>query len=117
MKGFFSASDAEIIRTVAEGIKSGRFKVFVKGTTGFCILHLPQTALESPQVLHFYSEKPGDRSALVQAVLDFLKRKGYNKLIGINRSGFPDDVWTRAFRNSGWEIKPVKTVFEFEVKQ
>lgn len=117
MRPFFPATDAEIIKDVANGILSGEYKVFVSGNSAFCILRLPQKPLDTPQVLHFYSEKPGLRSALVGRVLDFVREKGYNKLRAINGSGFPDEIWQRAFRHKDWEIKPVKTVFDFEVKQ
>lgn len=117
MRPFFSASDADIIKEVANGIISGEYRVFVIENAAFCILRMPQKALDIPQVLHFYSEKPGLRSALVSRVLDFVRKKGYNKLRAINGSGMPDEVWQRAFQHKEWEIKPVKTVFDFEVKQ
>lgn len=117
---FFPATSAEIIKEVAKHISKGG--VFVNWERGlpvaFCIVVWPENALETPQVLHFYSE--GSRAAtrqLVAYVLDKVKQKGYNKLRAINGSGASDDIWTRAFNYEGWEIKPVKTVFEFEVKQ
>lgn len=116
MRPFFSASDADIIKEVARGVASKEYKVFILDNAAFCIIRMPQNALDIPQVLHFYSEKPALRSKLVAHVLDFVKEKGYNKLRAINGSGFPDDVWQRAFRHKDWEIKPVKTVFDFEVK-
>lgn len=114
MRGFFPASDSEILREVAEGVKSGRLKVFISENAAFCILTIPQNKLDYPQVLHFYSERKGLRGALVARVLAFVKKIGYNKLQAINGSGMDDEIWTRAFRHEGWEIKPVKTVFEFE---
>lgn len=116
---FFSASKKEIIEELVRLVLTG--SVFVHYETGtpvaFCIVHWPKSALETPQVMHFYSE--GSRAssrALVVHILDKVKQKGYNKLRAINGSGVSDDIWTRAFRYKGWEIKPVKTVFEFEVK-
>jgi hypothetical protein len=117
MRGFFPASDVDILRAIADGLKSGRFRIFVKDQAAFCILALPQTALDDPQVLHFYAEKPALRHALVSTVLAFVRSQGYNKLIAINGSGKDDEVWTRAFRHEGWRINPVKTVFEFEVEK
>lgn len=117
MRDFFPATPAEIIREIACGVISGKYHVFLQGDAAFCILALPQTPLELPQVLHFYSEKPALRRALVGRVLDFVREKGYNKLRAINGSGTADDIWQRAFRHKGWEIKPVKTVFEFEAVQ
>lgn len=118
---FFSATPADIIKEVAKRIGAGG--VYVVNRKGgdpiaFAIVDWPQSALETPQVLHFYSEgTKGETRALVAHILDKVKEKGYNKLRAVNGSGAPDDIWTRAFRHEGWEIKPVKTVFEFEVKQ
>lgn len=117
MRPFFSASDADILKAIAAGIVSKEYKVFTLDNAAFCILRMPQSALETPQVLHFYSEKPHLRAKLVVHVLDFVKNNGYNKLRAINGSGMPDEVWQRAFRHKDWEIKPVKTVFDFEVKK
>lgn len=117
MRPFFTASDADIIKEIAQGILSKEYKVFTLENAAFCILRMPQKALDMPQVLHFYCEKPSLRTKLVAHVLDFVKNSGYNKLRAINGSGFPDEVWQRAFRHKDWEIKPVKTVFEFEVKK
>lgn len=116
MRPFFTATDAEIIKEVAAGILSKEYKVFVLENAAFCIIRLPQKALEMPSILHFYAEKPSLRVKLVSHVLDFVKNSGYTRLRAINGSGFPDEVWQRAFRHKDWEIKPVKTVFEFEVK-
>lgn len=119
MKPFFQASDAEILKEVAKHINLGG--VFVKynlqnAPVAFCIVAWPDNVFETPQILHFYSEgSKAQTRALVRHVLDKVREKGYNKLHAINGSGAPDEVWTRAFRHEGWEIKPVKTVFEFEV--
>lgn len=115
MRPYFPVSDIEIIREIACGVLSGHYKVLLQGEAAFCILAMPQNPLEVPQVLHFYSEKPAHRHALVAQVLDFVRKSGYNTLRAINGSGTTDDIWTRAFRHEGWEIKPVKTVFEFKV--
>ena len=117
MKPFFSVTDAEIISEVVKYIHAGGVLVqYEKGAPiAFCIIDWPKSALDIPQILHFYSE--GSREItriLVGAVLDKVKQKGYNKLRAVNGSGISDEVWTRAFRYEGWEIKPVKTVFEFE---
>lgn len=117
MKGFFSADCAEILRDIAEGVASLRYKMFISENSAFCILQMPKTPFEFPQVLHFYSEKPSLTNPLVSKVLDFVKNSGYNKLIAINGSGIPDEVWTRLFHHKDWKIKPTKTVFEFEVIQ
>ena len=117
MHGFFPGSDADILRAVAEGLKSGRFRIFLVEASGFCILAMPDNALDQPQVLHFYCEKPALRHALVGTVLAFVRSQGYNKLIAINGSGKDDEVWTRTFHYEGWKINPVKTVFEFEVEK
>lgn len=119
MKSFFSATDAEILKEVAKHIKLGGVFVMYgpNGPVAYCIISWPSNPLEIPQVLHFYSEgSKAHTRALVRRVLDKVKEKGYNKLRAINGSGAPDEVWTRAFRHEGWEIKPVKTVFDFEVK-
>lgn len=115
MHGFFHASDVEILKEIATGMRSGKYKVFRAEYAAFCILYMPQTPLDVPQVLHFYSEKPALRRALVGTVLDFVKKSGYNTLRAINGSGLDDAIWTRAFRHKGWEIKPKMTVFDFEV--
>ena len=118
MRAFFPATDAEIIAEVVKHIgRGGVFVVYADNTpVGFAIVAWPENALETPQVLHFYSEgSKAKTNQLVGHVLDAVKKRGYNKLRAINGSGAPDEVWTRAFRHEGWEIKPVKTVFEFEV--
>jgi hypothetical protein len=117
MRGFFDASDTDILKAVAEGMKSGRLKLFVQGNAAFCLLAMPQNALDVPQVLHFFSAERSQRRELVGKVLDFVKKSGYNTLRAINGSSVSDDIWTRAFRYKGWKIKPVKTVFEFEVEK
>lgn len=107
----------EIVREIACGVIANRYRVFIQGDAAFCILALPQNPFETPQVLHFYSEKPALRHSLVARVLDFVREKGYNSLLAVNSSGTTDDIWTRAFRHEGWEIKPVRTVFEFKAVQ
>lgn len=116
---FYSAKDGDLIKAVVENIHKGGVLVqYEKGTPiAFCIIVWPESALNIPQILHFYSE--GSRVStrtLVGYVLDKVKQKGYNKLQAVNGSGASDDIWTRAFRYEGWKIKPVKTVFEFEVE-
>lgn len=116
---FFSASPNEIIVEVAKQILAGG--VYIKYRKefpiAFGIVDWPKSALETPQILHFYSEGSREETrALVAYILDKVKEKGYNRLRAINGSGASDDIWTRAFRYKGWEIKPVKTVFEFEAK-
>lgn len=115
MHGFFPASDAEILEAIIRGQINGELVLFHLETAAFCIVAMPKSPLDIPQVLHFYSEKPALRGALVAQVLDFVKLKGYNKLQAINGSGMDDTVWKRAFKHEGWDIKAVKTVFEFEV--
>lgn len=120
MSGSFSATPREIITEVAQRVLLGGVFVKYRNTipVAFGIVDWPRNALESPQVLHFYSEGSREETrALVAHILDKVKQKGYNKLQAINGSGASDDIWTRAFRYKGWKIKPVKTVFEFEVKQ
>lgn len=117
MKPFFKVSDGAILKEVANYVRKGGVLLQSdKGKpVGFCIIHWPVSALDIPQVLHFYSE--GGRALtqkLTGAVLDKVRRMGYNRLRATNGSGAPDDLWTRTFRHEGWEIKPVKTVFEFE---
>lgn len=90
------------------------------GPQSFCILYLPDKneLQQVVQVLHIHSE--GGRketNALVGAVLNFVKEQGYNTLRAVNGSGRRDDVWARAFRHKDWTQKPVKTVFDFEVKK
>lgn len=119
ISSFFSAKPEEIIKEIAKRILDGG--VFVKYRKeipiAFGIVHWPQNVLETPQVVHFYSEGTKvETRALVGYILDKVKQKGYNKLRAMNGSGADDEIWTRAFRYEGWEIKPVKTVFEFEVK-
>lgn len=117
MRDFFPAKDAEIIREFARHIQLGGVLVgYEEGVpVAFCIIYWPTSALEIPQVLHFYSE--GSRATtrkLLGSMMDKIKQKGYNKFRAINGSGADDAIWTRAFSYEGWEIKPVKTVFEFE---
>lgn len=84
--------------------------------TGFCIVKLPFGLQDVPQVVHIHSE--GSRAftrALVSLTLDTVKKKGYTKLRAINGSKASDAVWQRTFRHKDWSIKPVKTVFDFEV--
>lgn len=119
LKPFYAAKDNDLIKAVIENIhKRGVLVQYEKGIPiAFCIIAWPENALEVPQVLHFYSE--GSRAStrtLVGSVLDKVKQKGYNKLHAINGSGASDEIWTRWFRYDGWKIKPVQTVFEFEVE-
>jgi hypothetical protein len=90
------------------------------GPHSFCMIWLPKSdALEKiPQVLHLHSEGGRQETrALVDAVLNFVRDKGYNTLRAVNGSGRRDDVWARTFRHKDWTQKPVKTVFDFEVKK
>lgn len=118
MRPFFSASDEEIMKEVIRLDKDGGFLGAKedKKLVAFALLVWPENKLEVPQVLHFYSEgsKKATR-ALVGYVLDTVRKKGYTKLQALNGSAASDAVWARTFRHEGWEIKPVKTVFEFEV--
>lgn len=116
MKDFFHASPEAILRELGEGVRSGKYRVFFHSNSAYCIIQLPSSPFEVPQVVHFYSERPGSRGALVSAVLDFIKQSGYTTLRAVNGSGVPDETWVRTFRHKDWNIKPVKTVFDFEVK-
>jgi hypothetical protein len=116
LKPVFNYPDDAIVQEIETGLKSGKYKLFVIRYSAFCILYIPQTIFETPQVLHFYSEKPHMRRELVDAVLDFVKKSGYTKLRATNGSGADDEIWKRAFRHKDWTITPVKTVFDFEVK-
>lgn len=111
----FGVLPEDMLREIARGVETGEYKVFIIDNAAFCVLSMPQRPFENPQVLHFYSEKPGLRQALLTRMMDYIKSKGYNKFIAINGSSATDKVWTRAFRHDGWKINPVKTVFEFEV--
>lgn len=120
MSPFFSASPTEIIaETIKHIAAKGVFVGYEKDLpVAFCIVHWPQNALETPQVLHFYSEGPRSTTQkLVGLVLDKVRQRGYTKLRAINGSSASDEVWKRIFHHDDWEIKPVKTVFEFEVKK
>lgn len=116
MKPFFPFADADILREVVKYIPGGVYVGYEKGApVCFCIVRWPQNPLDTPQVLHFYSE--GTRAAtraLVDTVLDKVKAKGYNKLRAINGSGMSDETWKRVFHKEGWEIKPAMTVFDFQ---
>lgn len=116
MHGFFHKPDAEIIEEIRRGMISGEYELLYVKNSAFCLLYMPQKAFDIPQVLHFYSEEKAVTHALIGYVLDFIKSKGYNTLRAVNGSGVSDAVWTRAFRHEGWEIEPVKTVFDFKVK-
>lgn len=119
MTPFFSAKPAEIIKEVVKYIPGGVFVGYDKteAPVAFCIVRWPQNSIETPQVLHFYSEGGHQITAdLVSVVLDSVKAKGYNKLRAINGSGMDDEKWKRVFRHPDWNINPVKTVFDFEVK-
>lgn len=118
IRDYFSATDAEIEAEVRRIDKNGgylsvkEFDILV----GFALIEWPTSPLDVPQVVHFYSE--GSRRAtraLASYILDTVKKKGYTKLRAVNGSAASDEVWTRTFRHEGWEIKPVKTVFDFEV--
>jgi hypothetical protein len=120
MKPFFPVDDEAIMKEVRRIDKSGGFLgAKEKGSlVAFCLVEWPSSPLDIPQVLHFYSEGSKKAThALVGHVLDTVKKKGYTKLRAINGSGAPDDIWQRTFRHEGWEIKPVKTVFDFEAVQ
>lgn len=117
----FTTSESVIHSTVIE--YANNHAVFVgygdHGPLSFCILFLPEPGgiEQIPQVLHFHSE--GSRKEtreLVSAVLDFVRKSGYNTLRAVNGSGRRDEVWLRVFRHNDWNIKPVKTVYDFEVK-
>jgi hypothetical protein len=118
MKPFFSATDAQIMQEVRRIDTAGGFLAAKEDgqPVAFALIVWPDSYLDSPQVVHFYSE--GSRKAtraLVGHVLDTVKKKGYTKLRAINGSALSDAAWARTFRHDGWEIKPVKTVFDFEV--
>lgn len=113
----FGLSKLDTLTEIANGIVSGKYTVFIAEKAAFVIISMPNDRFGLPQVIHFHAEKPALRRKLVVKTLDFIKEKGYNKLIAINGSGAADKVWQRAFRREGWEIKAVNTVFEFgEVK-
>lgn len=120
LKPWFNRPDKELLETVAKHIKLGGVYLVSdkdKKPVGFGIVVWPNDAIEKPQVAHLYCEgSRSDTRRLVSHILDTVKKKGYNTLLAVNGSGAPDDIWTRTFRHEDWEIKPVKTVFEFKVK-
>lgn len=83
---------------------------------GLGIVTLPHSALAPyPQIVHLYNEgKPATARALRQAGVGFIKAAGYTKFWALNASRKPDEVWSRAFRDSG-KAHPVATLMEFEV--
>jgi hypothetical protein len=120
MRPFFHAQDNEILQEVVKIDKQGGFLGAKEAgkLVAFALIAWPDSHLDIPQVIHFYSEgKRSTTQALIGHVLDTVKKRGYTKLRTINGSAAPDDVWQRTFRHEGWEIKPVKTVFDFEVVQ
>lgn len=53
------------------------------------------------------------RRALVDAALDFAKRRGYVKVRAINATGRPASVWARMFRSFG-KVQKVGDVMEVD---
>lgn len=120
LRPWFSRPDRELLEAVAKHIKLGGVFVYSenKRPVAFAIVLWPADGLEKPQVAHFYSE--GSRkatTALRDYVLDKIRERGYNSFLAVNGSGAPDDIWKRTFRHKDWEIQPMKTLFEFKVKQ
>lgn len=84
-----------------------------------CAASLPEGPLDknTVQVTLFYSEAPGVRRRLAQALVDTLKERGYNKFWALNNSGATDEVWARAFSPEGWYKKPLGCVYAFSVEE
>lgn len=84
---------------------------------GISVALLPVSPLDNhPQVIHIYNEGSiGARRVLVKATAAGIKDKGYDNFWAINFTGRRDEVWTRAFKPEGWEVKPIGSIMEFKV--
>lgn len=83
---------------------------------GLALVAWPGSDLDpNPQVVHFYAARAA-RKALVQATVDFIRARGYNRFLAVNYTGKPDRVWERAMRAKGWTTRPVGSIMEFKAQ-
>lgn len=79
----------------------------------FAIVQLPATPLDTtPQVVHIYNEgKQSHRRTLVQGIVDFVAKAGYNRLWALDFTG-KDRAWDRAMKPKDWTLKPIGRIVE-----
>ncbi len=67
----------------------------------------------APQVLLAYNEGPHSLvNELIEGLKAWIEPTGWKKWIGCNRSGHPDPVWLRVFKQAGTP-SPVGMAYEF----
>lgn len=66
-----------------------------------------------PWIMHFYAEDGAARRALGAALIAWLAERGYDRAWAINRTGRPDPVYRRLFREIA-AVRPIGMVHEFD---
>lgn len=70
-----------------------------------------------PTLVMFYNEGSRALSREMQdVVLDILLEAGYTRMLAVNSSGRPDEVWARALTPSGATSEKVGSLYSFEVR-
>ncbi len=85
---------------------------------GLVIAFLPTDLLfKVPTVYHFYSVGSSEtRNMMIDAVVDWVKENGYNKVLASNFTKRPDCLWKRLFRRAG-KLEKVGSIYTFELKE
>jgi len=110
-----------LLEGLRDALSSENVGVFI-GAEGpdlkaIAVVFLPMSKLSSsPQVYHFFCTGGAKmRDALVDKVLAFARKNGYNQLWAINGTGKPDAAWAYAFKRAGPPLR-IGSVMEFKTK-
>lgn len=84
---------------------------------GLALLANWTSALEpKPWVAHFYADGVGVRAPLGAACAAWFRDRGYDAARTMNFSGASDKAWERVFKRVA-PVKPVATVFDFDLRE
>ena len=99
-------------------IRSPTTALILEPFKALAILALPSGVspfAPDPQMVYFFNlGTPKDKAAVLQASVDFLHKRGYNRAIALNQSGKPDEVWAKALTPQGWTARHKASLYEFE---
>lgn len=69
-----------------------------------------------PTVMLYYNEGSRELSHVVrEKVYEYLLGSGYTRMVCINMSGYPDEIWMRALKVDGVTARIIGSMAEFEV--
>lgn len=115
--GGFDSVAQDIINFVADdqqfmilGAEDSTFKAVILGffPTG--------NLFPYPTVMLYYNEGSRELSKVMRdKVYEYLLGSGYTRMVCINMSGYPDEIWMRALKVDGVTAKIIGSMAEFEV--